>query len=615
MHSSRQAAPKTRDGGPSSTSRQPSPSRPGGKEKEIDSSQLTQKIRDLEMERKNAEKERVKIEKQRKKELADVKKKLQKEVQSATKLVRRNEMDINKLASFITRVDDQAAQTRVKKSRQSDQMDDKIGTFITKRATTETSLNDKVVALGEARGRLAHIQFAQKMLEQGIIIPTDGTSHGDPSQQQQPHQFVFEDGSAQTEVHAPFGTFEAGPTDESETVRADEAKERLMDENQMLRQLLQQSELKLLEVNEKSPEKSIMSNPALNGSTVVPDDPSPSQRFDTYDTASTCASSCMPKVPCRFGAVDGASVSTMARELLGARMSVNNAFPVQNTAGPVGRRISVDYLLKPRQFKGEVGRWDSSNRTTINPNQQPRSAVDSPVTATRMNSAYSSLYTGSCLSRSTQPVPSIATPSIATTSNSGYPFLAGNIAGPPPPRFSPRMIGMPAGTYRTPGGPNHSAIQSHRHPFQNEQVVPVQGQAVPVQSIPGISQVRGINPMTQPQTLLNPSRRTPACMRTPDTSPAPGFKYNNLQSKMPATPQPKQGREVMLSQGQANSILPPRHTLGTNSVNAVPTDPSTEILQATEPIQTPFEREDEYLFCSWMPCVTGCGRNESEREV
>mmetsp|Transcript_90856 Transcript_90856/g.293348 ORF Transcript_90856/g.293348 Transcript_90856/m.293348 type:complete len:399 (-) Transcript_90856:250-1446(-) len=92
-----------------------------------------------------------------------------------SRLVDRGEMEVNKLNTVIHRVEDQAGQAKARKNKQMEMLEANVGKIEAKRCTAEEALNQKVEKVGEARGRLAHMQFAAKMLEAGVIIPTDGT--------------------------------------------------------------------------------------------------------------------------------------------------------------------------------------------------------------------------------------------------------------------------------------------------------------------------------------------------------------------------------------------------------------------------------------------------------
>mmetsp|Transcript_5446 Transcript_5446/g.11860 ORF Transcript_5446/g.11860 Transcript_5446/m.11860 type:complete len:724 (+) Transcript_5446:202-2373(+) len=142
--------------------------------------QLAAKIKELETARKEDQKAKVQQEKQRKKELADAKKKITAEMRAATKIVKRSEMEVNKLSTAIHKVDDSVGQAKVKKNKTLEQMDANSAKMITKRQTFEEKLKSEVEKVGEARGKLAHIQFAAKMLEAGVIVNTEGTVDLDP---------------------------------------------------------------------------------------------------------------------------------------------------------------------------------------------------------------------------------------------------------------------------------------------------------------------------------------------------------------------------------------------------------------------------------------------------
>mmetsp|Transcript_9986 Transcript_9986/g.21763 ORF Transcript_9986/g.21763 Transcript_9986/m.21763 type:complete len:617 (-) Transcript_9986:28-1878(-) len=195
--------------------------------------ELKKRIRELEGVVKNEHKEKQKDDKKRQKELAEAKRKITKELQQATRVVRKNEQEVNKVSTTIHRLEDQAEQAKSRKDRTTGQMEDKISTFRSKRNSTEETLQEKMANLGEARGRLAHIQFAQKMLEQGVIVPTDGTYQGD---------------------HDLSASMSRSPGMQSEEVQAtmsyqaDSRVAELQQENFFLRQRLQQAEAQIADL-------------------------------------------------------------------------------------------------------------------------------------------------------------------------------------------------------------------------------------------------------------------------------------------------------------------------------------------------------------------------------
>lgn len=160
--------PERRHGSPNRVS--PPRARPGVRA--VSPEVMQARVKELEEARKEALKAKAKDERQRKKELADAKKKLSKEMQSATQQLRKGEMEANKLNAMIHRVEDQAEQAKVRFDRQKNLVDANVGKLQAKRSAMEDKLQSQAEKVGEARGRLAHVQLAAKLLEAGVILPS-----------------------------------------------------------------------------------------------------------------------------------------------------------------------------------------------------------------------------------------------------------------------------------------------------------------------------------------------------------------------------------------------------------------------------------------------------------
>mmetsp|Transcript_123598 Transcript_123598/g.395366 ORF Transcript_123598/g.395366 Transcript_123598/m.395366 type:complete len:518 (+) Transcript_123598:80-1633(+) len=201
--------------------------------------ELQKRVKDLEGAIKQDQRAKVQDDKKRQKELADAKKRINKELQMAAKFVKKGEQDVSKMSNVISRIEDQAEQVKTRKTRQSDVMEEKIGSMRAKRNSTEGTLQEKVALLGEARGKLAHIQFAAKMLEHGVIIPTDG-------------MLDSPDGASIAEAHS----HEHQSTDMYHSIdgqgtlpESESRSNALEEENRLLRELLRDAELKLAQLS------------------------------------------------------------------------------------------------------------------------------------------------------------------------------------------------------------------------------------------------------------------------------------------------------------------------------------------------------------------------------
>jgi len=135
--------------------------------------ELTSRVKELEDNTKAMERCHKLAERKRTQELREAKKKLSKEVQAAQRNLTRSEHEASKLAGQLTRTEQQAQQAAARKARETDRLEDGVGRIRQKHGKVGGALRDKMAAVGQARGRLAHAQLAMTMLEEkGIIIST-----------------------------------------------------------------------------------------------------------------------------------------------------------------------------------------------------------------------------------------------------------------------------------------------------------------------------------------------------------------------------------------------------------------------------------------------------------
>mmetsp|Transcript_36145 Transcript_36145/g.103992 ORF Transcript_36145/g.103992 Transcript_36145/m.103992 type:complete len:509 (+) Transcript_36145:90-1616(+) len=153
---------------------------PVGRRREASPQEMAERIRELEAAEREAKKAQAKEQRQRQRELADAKKKIAKELQAASRLVQKGEREATRLTTKAEQVEKQAEQVKAKAARQHTIMEENIGRMQAKRSGLETTLNDKMSGIGEARGRAAHVAFAAKMLEEGVIVSVAGATDLSP---------------------------------------------------------------------------------------------------------------------------------------------------------------------------------------------------------------------------------------------------------------------------------------------------------------------------------------------------------------------------------------------------------------------------------------------------
>lgn len=133
---------------------------------------LMDKVRQLELYKLEEEKEKKRIEGQRKKELLVAKKQLTKEIQTASKLVKKSEQAASKVAQTLSMVEHKVEQEAARRLQQLQQMEQEAAKVMSKRAELTGMLTDRMAEVGEAKGRLAHAEMAAKMLEMGVVLNT-----------------------------------------------------------------------------------------------------------------------------------------------------------------------------------------------------------------------------------------------------------------------------------------------------------------------------------------------------------------------------------------------------------------------------------------------------------
>lgn len=141
-----------------------------------DPKELMDKVHELEKYRKEEVKERKAHDQARRKEMMAHKKKLTRELQACAKEVRKRESEVGKLQRTLNKNEQQQEQSLGKKMREVEKVDDALSKLKRKHDETEQQLHLSTSAAGEAKGRMAHIEFAQRMLDQGVVLDTGHVS-------------------------------------------------------------------------------------------------------------------------------------------------------------------------------------------------------------------------------------------------------------------------------------------------------------------------------------------------------------------------------------------------------------------------------------------------------
>jgi len=134
---------------------------------------LAKRLAELEAEKRNEEKTKRLEAKQRQKDLGVAKKKIAKEIRSAQQELRKGEQLLGRLSQQAARVDQRSEIERMKKAQQLQKLDEGMQKLQNKRNAVSEELQKKMAAVGEARGKLAHIEITASLLKLGILPPVD----------------------------------------------------------------------------------------------------------------------------------------------------------------------------------------------------------------------------------------------------------------------------------------------------------------------------------------------------------------------------------------------------------------------------------------------------------
>lgn len=209
----------------------------------MDLKSLQAKVVELEKHGKESERGRVKEVKKTQKDLADAKKRLSKELTQANLRLRRGEQEVTKLSAAVGKAQEQEERTRKKTAKEVEKGEDTARKLRAKRDNFEDTLHNKVAVVGEARGKLAHLQFAAKMLEQGVVIGTDRVPEIDGAHLGADRRGCHDESLSPRPLHAF-----AGPGhSEADAASSPDRLYALEDENERLRLLLLEAERRLSE--------------------------------------------------------------------------------------------------------------------------------------------------------------------------------------------------------------------------------------------------------------------------------------------------------------------------------------------------------------------------------
>lgn len=151
------------------SARQPSRGRPTSRLKKIDVRELEDKFKDLQQARKKDDSEQREQDRQQRRQAVSHQQTLMRQQRAAERDVQRRELEVDRLEKGLHKV---AKETRLKSTKQSEtvgKIDDTLMRLETRQQELELELEKKVKESAAAKGRLAHIEFANTLLTQGQV--------------------------------------------------------------------------------------------------------------------------------------------------------------------------------------------------------------------------------------------------------------------------------------------------------------------------------------------------------------------------------------------------------------------------------------------------------------
>eukprot|EP00441_Pelagodinium_beii_P032380 CAMPEP_0197641468 /NCGR_PEP_ID=MMETSP1338-20131121/15430_1 /TAXON_ID=43686 ORGANISM="Pelagodinium beii, Strain RCC1491" /NCGR_SAMPLE_ID=MMETSP1338 /ASSEMBLY_ACC=CAM_ASM_000754 /LENGTH=597 /DNA_ID=CAMNT_0043214461 /DNA_START=78 /DNA_END=1868 /DNA_ORIENTATION=- len=146
---------------------------PRTKGKDLPVDELVAKLQDLEKFKIDEEKTRKKDEKQKQKELELARKKLSRQIAQTKGNLKKRSSEAGKLRQSLQKLEKQQLDSSKHKTATAQKIEEKIHRFEDKHNSTEVDLHDKLSQVSEASGLLAYLEYAQEMLDQGVILGTD----------------------------------------------------------------------------------------------------------------------------------------------------------------------------------------------------------------------------------------------------------------------------------------------------------------------------------------------------------------------------------------------------------------------------------------------------------
>ncbi|CAK0796006.1 unnamed protein product, partial [Prorocentrum cordatum] len=107
----------------------------------------------------------------RSRELAERKKSLSRQIASSRGQLRKRSLEANGLQQKLTRVEQEELEAMQRRLETAKKHDEALSKVSRRQRQLEAELREKAAQLGEARGTLAYLEYAQEMLERGVALP------------------------------------------------------------------------------------------------------------------------------------------------------------------------------------------------------------------------------------------------------------------------------------------------------------------------------------------------------------------------------------------------------------------------------------------------------------
>lgn len=147
------------------------PSRPG--RGRMNPAELEEKVLELERYKRDEEQERLREQAKKKREFLGARRKLQAEIKKTTQEVRARAAEVEAIERSVLKVQEHEERSIERQTHQNLRFQARVTDLESRTAEKAQFLQERMTELGLARGRLAHLQFALRSLDDNLIIPVE----------------------------------------------------------------------------------------------------------------------------------------------------------------------------------------------------------------------------------------------------------------------------------------------------------------------------------------------------------------------------------------------------------------------------------------------------------